>query len=200
MQTAEKFGNRLRELRSEKGFSQQQLAEALSVSRTSIAMYESGKRLPDVAMLSRLADCLGVDASLLMDAMETRNDPLSVLVVEDVPTLLRGTARMVESELPGAAVAAFENGADALDYARDASVQIAFLDIELDERMSGIELAQRLKARNRRVNIIFLTAHGEYAQTAHDLYSSAFLRKPVTPEKIREALDNLRFPVQGINP
>ena len=28
MQTAEKFGNRLRELRSEKGFSQQQLAEA----------------------------------------------------------------------------------------------------------------------------------------------------------------------------
>ena len=51
MQIAEKFGNRLRELRTRKGLSQQQLAEIMAVSRASIAMYESGRRLPDVGTI-----------------------------------------------------------------------------------------------------------------------------------------------------
>ena len=197
MQIAEKFGNRLRELRAERGVSQQQLADMAAVSRTSIAMYEAGKRLPDIGMLARLADCLGVDSAELLEAMQEQNEPTGVIVVEDMPALLRGTVRMAQEELPDAAIAGFENAIDALAYARANDVQIAFLDIELDGRMNGIELAKRLKELHPRVNIIFLTSFGEYTQDAHDLYSSAYLRKPITPEKIREALDNLRFPLRG---
>ena len=197
MQIAEKFGNRLRELRAERGISQQQLADMAAVSRTSIAMYEAGKRLPDIGMLARLADCLGVDSAELLEAMQEQNEPTGVIVVEDMPALLRGTVRMAQEELPDAVIAGFENAVDALAYARANDVQIAFLDIELDERMNGVELAKRLKELHPRVNIIFLTSFGEYAQDAHDLYSSAYVRKPITAEKIREALDNLRFPVRG---
>ena len=197
MQIAEKFGNRLRELRAERGVSQQQLADMAAVSRTSIAMYEAGKRLPDIGMLARLADCLGVDSAELLEAMQEQNEPTGVIVVEDMPALLRGTVRMAQEALPDAAITGFENAIDALAYAAAHSVRIAFLDIELDERMNGVELAKRLKELHPRVNIIFLTSFGEYAQDAHDLYSSAYVRKPITAEKIREALDNLRFPVRG---
>ena len=197
MQIAEKFGNRLRELRAERGVSQQQLADMAAVSRTSIAMYEAGKRLPDIGMLARLADCLGVDSAELLEAMQEQNEPTGVIVVEDMPALLRGTVRMAQEALPDAAITGFENAIDALAYAAAHSVRIAFLDIELDERMNGVELAKRLKEEHPRVNIIFLTSFGEYAQDAHDLYSSAYVRKPITAEKIREALDNLRFPVRG---
>ena len=197
MQIAEKFGNRLRELRAERGVSQQQLADMAAVSRTSIAMYEAGKRLPDIGMLARLADCLGVDSAELLEAMQEQNEPTGVIVVEDMPALLRGTVRMAQEALPDAVITGFENAVDALAYAAAHSVRIAFLDIELDERMNGVELAKRLKELHPRVNIIFLTSFGEYAQDAHDLYSSAYVRKPITAEKIREALDNLRFPVRG---
>ena len=197
MQIAEKFGNRLRELRTRKGLSQQQLAEMMAVSRASIAMYESGRRLPDVGTISRLADCLGVDVPILLDAMQEQDTPVGAIVVEDVPLLMRGTVRMAQEELPDAVIAGFENAIDALAYARANDVQIAFLDIELDGRMNGIELAKRLEEINPRVNIIFLTSFGEYTQDAHDLYSSGYLRKPITPEKIREALAHLRFPVRG---
>lgn len=197
MQIAEKFGNRLRELRAQRGLSQQQLADATAVSRTSIAMYEAGRRLPDVGMLSRLAESLGVESYVLLEAMEERETPPGILVVEDVPALLRGIVRMVQREMPGAAVAGFESGPEALDWAGTNGVEIALLDIELDERMNGIELAKRLKEHSPRVNIIFLTSYGEYAQDALDLYSSGYVRKPITPEKLHEQFCHLRFPVRG---
>lgn len=78
-------------------------------------------------------------------------------------------------------------------------MQIAFLDIELDDNINGIELAKHLKELNSRINIVFLTSFGEYVQDAFDLYSSGYVRKPVTPEKIRRQIANLRFPVRGIS-
>ena len=196
MPNAKEFGKRLTALRKRQGLSQQQLASKMIVSRSAVSMWEQGSRLPDIMMLARLALCLDADEHALMDAVRDGAAPEHVLVVEDVPALLRGTVRMVRDALPDAAVAGFENGVDALAYAGVNRVEIAFLDIELDGRMNGVALAKRLKALNRRVNIIFLTAFGEYTQDAHDLYSSGYLRKPITAERIREALDNLRFPMR----
>ena len=45
-----KFSNRLIELRKNKGWSQEKLAEKLNVSRSRIGMYEQGKRQPDFEM------------------------------------------------------------------------------------------------------------------------------------------------------
>lgn len=197
MGRSENFGNLIKRLRLERNLSQQQLADQLVISRGAVSMWESGKRLPDVGTLSRLADCLGVDSSILIDAMQEHDTFISIIIVEDVPTLLRGYVKIVQDELPNAVIAGFDNGTEALKYAGANEVQIAFLDIELDDSMNGIELAKRLKELNSRINIIFLTSFGEYVQDAFDLYSSGYVRKPVTPEKIRGQIANLRFPVRG---
>ena len=199
MGRSEKFGNLIKRLRLERNLSQQQLADQLVFSRGAVSMWESGKRLPDVSTLSRLADCLGVDSHILLDSMQEQDTSISIIVVEDVPTLLRGYVKMVQDQLPDAVIAGFDNGTEALEYACSNEVQIAFLDIELDDSMNGIELAKRLKELNSRINIVFLTSFGEYVQDAFDLYSSGYVRKPVTPEKIRRQIANLRFPVRGIS-
>ena len=198
MVSVAEFGNKLKRIRMERGLSQRRLAEMMAVSNGAVANWENGTRLPDVSMLSRLAECLGVESYVLLDAMRRQSEPLCVIVVEDVPLLLRGVIRMVQDELPDADISGFENGADTLAFADAHRAQIAFLDIELDKHMNGVELAKRLKELNPRVNIVFLTSFGEYAQAAHELYSSGYIRKPITPEKIREALDNLRYPIRGV--
>ena len=50
------FADRLKELRKEKNMTQVQLAEALGVSKGTIAMWEIGKREPNFETLNRLSD------------------------------------------------------------------------------------------------------------------------------------------------
>ena len=49
-----------------------------------------------------------------------------------------------------------------------------------------------------RLNIIYLTCHTEYTSQALESYCSGYILKPLTPEKLRRELANLRFPVRGI--
>lgn len=62
--------------------------------------------------------------------------------------------------------------------------------------MDGLELAGRLRALYPRINIIFVTGFTEYTGEAISQRASGYVTKPVTPEKIREELDNLRYPVE----
>lgn len=192
-----RFGIRLKELRTRKGLSQRQLAELMSVSNAAIANWEVGKRLPDLNMLSRLADCLDVEPSALLDDLEEPEDAPGVLVVDDAPILLRGLIRTLREALPQARVQGFRTGAEALRCAASQRVDIAFLDIELAGE-SGIELAAGLKQLNPRLNVIYLTSHTEYTRQALDSYCSGYVLKPLTPEKLRRELANLRFPVRGL--
>ena len=50
------FAERLKELRKDKNMTQVQLAEALGVSKGTIAMWEIGKREPNFETLNRLSD------------------------------------------------------------------------------------------------------------------------------------------------
>lgn len=45
------------------------------------------------------------------------------------------------------------------------------------------------------INIIFATGYVDYREDAFDMHASGYLMKPITTEKIRKELDNLRHPV-----
>lgn len=60
------FNDRIRELRNKKGLSQRELAKMLKISPSTIAMYELGKREPDIAMFQRLADFFNVPTEYVM--------------------------------------------------------------------------------------------------------------------------------------
>lgn len=58
-------------LRKREGLSQQELAEKLKISRSSIGMYETGKREPDLETLEIFADFYNVN----MDTLTGRSEP-----------------------------------------------------------------------------------------------------------------------------
>lgn len=72
METKEIFAQRIIELRKEKGWNQAQLAEMVGVSRTSANLYESSTRVPDIQVLAKYAECLGVTADYLLGLTDNR--------------------------------------------------------------------------------------------------------------------------------
>ena len=60
-----KFHLRLRELRNSRKMSQQELADCLKISKSSINMYERGEREPGLDMLEAIADFFNVDLDYL---------------------------------------------------------------------------------------------------------------------------------------
>lgn len=51
-----KIGSFLKELRKEKGITQEQLAEALNVSNRTVSRWETGSNMPDISILVDIAD------------------------------------------------------------------------------------------------------------------------------------------------
>ena len=51
-----KFAERLKELRKENGYTQVMLAEALGLSKGTVAMWETGKRTPDYEIINIMSD------------------------------------------------------------------------------------------------------------------------------------------------
>ena len=62
MKSKEKLGKTIQRLRKEKGFTQEEFAEKLNISRTHIGHIEQGRKSPSMKLLEKLARSLGVKA------------------------------------------------------------------------------------------------------------------------------------------
>ena len=75
-----KFGPYLRDLRTRRGLTQEQVAEALRVSGAAVSKWENGKCLPDLTKLEALAEVLGVG---ILDLMRCGAAPAPRLAPEN---------------------------------------------------------------------------------------------------------------------
>ena len=60
------FADNLVRLRREKGFSQEQLADLMDVSRQAVSKWEAGQTMPDLPKLVALADLFGTSLDALV--------------------------------------------------------------------------------------------------------------------------------------
>lgn len=60
------FGRELRKLRRQRGLTQERLAELAELSTPYVSHLERGSKKPSMAVLVRLADCLGVTVDRLL--------------------------------------------------------------------------------------------------------------------------------------
>lgn len=187
------FSDTLRKLRSEQGLSQQVLADKVYVTRSTVARWENGSRLPDAVMISRLSEVLGTDINMLLSAAAQSDECPNVIMVDDRKLILTGGLPMLEEVMPNATVTGFTDASEAVEYAKTNRIALAFLDIELRDS-TGLELCRKLLEINPRTNVVYLTAYSDYALDAWSTGASGFMLKPITAEGIREQLKNLRFP------
>ncbi len=78
----ERFGGFLSELRKEKGFTQQELADRLFVSNKAVSKWERGQSLPDIGLLTPLAEILGVTVTELLKGERMAGETLDNREVE----------------------------------------------------------------------------------------------------------------------
>ena len=187
------FSDTLKKLRNKKGLSQLDLAEKMYVTRSTVSRWESGNRLPDAVMISRLAEALGVDVNVLLATVEQSDDCPNVIRVDDRKLILTGGLPILEEVMPNATVTGFTDADEAIEYAKANRVALAFLDIEL-RGTSGLELCRNLLEINPRTNVVYLTAYSEYSLDAWSTGAIGFILKPITPEGVREQLKKLRYP------
>lgn len=119
---------------------------------------------------------------------------MRIICVDDEKIALEGLVKNVEKAAPDAEVLGFRRGDLALEDAKANTVDIAFLDIEMRGE-NGLELAEKIKKIYPDVNIIFTTGYGEYAGEAFSMHASGYVMKPVTAEKIKKEMAELRHPV-----
>ncbi len=195
----QKFAETIRQLRNERGLSQIQLAEMIYVTRSTVARWESGSRMPDAVMISRLAKCLGTNTETLFSLLSEEEEILNIIMVDDEGIILSGGLPVLEEVFPSANISGFIRPSEAIAYAQNNRVALAFLDIKMG-KLNGMELCRELQRINPQTNVIFLTAFMDYSLEAWKTGASGFIIKPITAAEVREQLSRLRFPLRGLKP
>lgn len=112
---------------------------------------------------------------------------MNIIVVDDEPLALQSVVRLVGEADARAVPHAFSLPRAALDYARENSVDVAFLDIEMPG-MGGIALAKALKDLDPDTHIVFVTSFEQYAIDAFSVRATGYLLKPARLEDVRREL------------
>ena len=72
-----KIGKLVAELRKEAGMTQEELGERLGVSQRSVSRWETGKNMPDLSLLTPLAETLGVSVTELLAGERIEGETVS---------------------------------------------------------------------------------------------------------------------------
>ena len=116
---------------------------------------------------------------------------MRAIAVDDKPVPRRALVRALEEAEPGIEITACASAEEVLALSDLGAYDVAFVDTDLPGK-SGIQLARELKASHPLLNIVFATGFGEFMADAFALHSSGYLMKPITAEKVRRELDDLR--------
>lgn len=95
------FSERLKSLRSEKGWSQQRLADELNLSKSSVNMYERGEREPGFETMEAIADTFNVDMDYLYGRTDVKIAEPIQFNAGTVPPGFEPLPRMVKKPLIG---------------------------------------------------------------------------------------------------
>ena len=123
-----------------------------------------------------------------------------VLVVDDDPAVRKSFDRVLSGK--GYAVITAETGEDALRKLNEEKYDIVYSDIRMPG-MSGLEVAENVKARRAWTPVVIITGYGTDAAEARAKAAgvASFLHKPLSPEMIEDsARDVLAAPRVSAEP
>jgi two-component system LytT family response regulator len=116
---------------------------------------------------------------------------MRALIADDEPLararLLRLLGQFPEIEV----VADCGNGEDAISAMHAQQPDVVFLDIQMPD-MDGFDVLDSLP-RARQPHVVFVTAYSEHAVRAFEARAVDYLLKPVSAERLRQAVERLRF-------
>ena len=112
---------------------------------------------------------------------------MRIVCVDDEVLIVNLTVKLCQSLPDVDDVQGFTLAEDALEYIKSNPTAVALLDIDMP-KMSGLELAAKIKEISPDTAIIFLTGYSEYAVDAFKLHASGYLLKPINKESLSEEI------------
>ena len=118
---------------------------------------------------------------------------LSFALCDDNNSVLERLAKMLETifinnELDACVAFKSTSGHELLSYFEHNQVNVLLLDVELKSDISGLELAEKIRAKNKSMYFIFTTGHLEYILPAFKVKTFDYLPKPITLERLEETI------------
>ena len=121
------------------------------------------------------------------------------IAVDDEILMLGALAAAIEASPDITELTKFSSCDEALAFAKENAVDIAFLDINM-RGMGGLTLAEKIISACPRCKIVFCTGHEEYAIHAFKLHASGYLMKPVSAKDVQAEIDSIKGVRQSEKP
>ncbi len=117
---------------------------------------------------------------------------MRAMIVDDEPLMIRKFVRLTEGMADLNVVGQFEDAQDALEYAKNNPIEVAFLDVEIPG-INGIDLARELKKIRNNMIIVFITAYDEYIRDSNEIGADYYIIKPYTKQVLEIMMEKLRL-------
>ena len=118
---------------------------------------------------------------------------MNFALIEDDKKILKDLSHILESifmkhDLDAQVVYCTTNVDSLLSYVTKNKVDVLFLDIDLNSKLSGIQIAEIVRKSNKDCYIVFETAHLEYGLVAYRYKTFDFICKPITSQRIEDCV------------
>jgi two-component system, LytTR family, response regulator LytT len=123
-------------------------------------------------------------------------DRLTILAVDDERSQLEDLARLLRSYPGVEEVECAHDGADALVKASTQHYDAIFLDVRMPD-LDGVELARVLRRFAAPPELVFVSAYDHAAVEAFELRAVDYLLKPVSRQRLEEAVDRVATAVDS---
>lgn len=117
---------------------------------------------------------------------------MTIICVDDDAQTAKRTAAACQKIAQVDEAVSFTSPMSALEYFDEHIVDIAILDISMP-RMSGIELASKIKQKSLSTAIIFLTTFPQYAADAFTVHATGYMLKPLDEKRLLEEISYARL-------
>lgn len=118
---------------------------------------------------------------------------LNFVICDDNLAVLNRIAKMLESifiknDIDAEVGLKSTNPEALINYLKNNKVDVLILDINLKSDITGCDIADMVRKKNKDVYIIFSTGHLEYALIAYKYKTFDYLPKPIVEERLEETV------------
>jgi len=117
---------------------------------------------------------------------------MRTLIVDDEPLGLNELRYLLSHHNDIEVVAESGSMQQALKLLQQTKLDLALLDIQMSDKQAGLKIAHAISKHTKPPMIIFVTAHAEHALKAYDYQPLHFLLKPISEQKLDQALQRAR--------
>lgn len=123
-------------------------------------------------------------------SIEWVDEMIRTVLIDDEKLALVQMEKLLKEYADIHIVATYTDPLHAVQSIQDQQVDVIFLDINMPE-LNGLQVAEAMQSASPQSDIIFITAHDEYAIEAFELNALDYILKPVHRNRLAKTIDRI---------